>query len=499
MELSDPRSERAWPSQTASDGRQATTLEADDPPAPGNLLARQVVGGTEMVDLYWTLSGDGGQPVVAYRVEVSDTRGRWPVDGTALPTPADTDRTSVAGLAWRSGDSGPRVAVINVAVAANPPEISGVVVAYNLQHTVSVETDNGLELDLPATLYYRVSVETDTGTTDRKMSAYTDTDVEIASATAVAAVPDGVPPVEAVEAFEHSALNPPAPVLDADDDVAVGTSDGPNDNDVTPGEITLALTKSTDGGTDDYRVDISDDGGKTWEMVHSSTRAINSTEYEHQGLPKDKERHFRLFTKNGSEYGVASNVVNDYSAHSHPPEKVEGLEANKDGAGKINLSWSAPKDDGGAMIDTYCIIAVQIDDDQDVVGGEGDLTRGEHQGGCRRPCRRSSSKLHQVWFAGRVAHQINGECRFQVAATTTNVVFTGVEEETRWRFQVYGLNGATIAGDPAPVNDNDPDTLRGVAEDSETVDDKTTKAVVPPAPGESNCGTGQRHQLYRRW
>ena len=57
-------------------------------------------------------------------------------------------------------------------------------------------------------------------------------------------------------------------------------------------------------------------------------------------------------------------------------------------------------------------------------------------------------------------------------------MFTNLDQETRWQFQVYGLNDATAPGIPSAT----PDILKGVAEKSETEDAKTAEAVVPPAP-----------------
>ena len=141
-----------------------------------------------------------------------------------------------------------------------------------------------------------------------------------------------------------------------------------------PGEIKLTVTRSTMGGKSDYRVDISDDDGDTWTMVHRSTRPINETEYQHQGLKPDKPRHFRLFTKNGSNFGLASDVVMDRSGHSKPPDRVENLAAVKNGAGEVKVSWTAPKKDNGAMVDKYCVVMKQIDDNNALVGTP-DVTR----------------------------------------------------------------------------------------------------------------------------
>ena len=122
----------------------------------------------------------------------------------------------------------------------------------------------------------------------------------------------------------------------------------PLDDDNTPGVIKLNITDSSDGA-DSYRVDISDDEGQTWTTVHGATLPISDTEYQHRGLEPEEALHFRLFGKKGSVIGLASNVVFDYAGNTDQPGPVESLLATGDGAGKINVSWNAPDDDGGAM------------------------------------------------------------------------------------------------------------------------------------------------------
>ena len=211
---------------------------------------------------------------------------------------------------------------------------------------------------MPSTLYYQVRVETGTGS-GAKMSAYTQGSIKITAL-------DGDHP------YMHSASSPNEPTvvadIDGDDSGNTANDDEADNDDTTPGEIKLTVTRSTEGGSSDYRVDISDDGGETWTMVHRSTRPINETEYQHQGLDPNKTRHFRLFTKNGSNFGLASEVVDDISGHSKAPDRVENLMATKNGAGEVKVSWSAPLKYNGAMVDKYCVVMNQIDDNNRLVG-----------------------------------------------------------------------------------------------------------------------------------
>ena len=447
-------------SETASATREAETDSANDPPMPGNLLIRQSTGDT--VDLYWTISGDGGQDISAYRVEVSNTASQWPNEDTTLPN-AETTRASTTALTARDLDAdnvalpgSPLVAVINV------PHIVDDENGYNLRHTPAQT----------GTLHYRVRVETGSGG-GTKTSAYSMGSVVVA-------------PEAGDDAFAHGDSNPNSPTLDADanDTTTDGSqtnletdmNDQPTDDDTVPGEIKLTVDKSTVGGSDSYRVDISSNDGETWTMVHSSTRPINETEYEHQGLKPNKVRHFRFFTKKGSNYGIVSNVVGDVSAHSQAPGPVKDLSVAAEGAGQINVSWSAPDSNGGAMIDKYCIIAEQVNDEtprvvQNTPFARTDIRVVEDTNDMAPNCARFSLPEDDT-----IDDAANGI--YDVAASTTSVSFTKLSRQTRWQFEVYALNGATVDGQPA----DNAATLKGVALESEVDDDKTSNSMVPDAP-----------------
>ena len=95
---------------------------------------------------------------------------------------------------------------------------------------------------------------------------------------------------------------------DATGTIATGgaSDDETGDDDLNPGEIKLSITTSAVGARS-YRVDVSDDEGKTWNTVHRATLPIAKEEYEHQNLKPEQALHFRLFGKEGSVVGLASN------------------------------------------------------------------------------------------------------------------------------------------------------------------------------------------------
>ena len=136
----------------------------------------------------------------------------------------------------------------------------------------------------------------------------------------------------------------------------------------TPGQIDIEISMFP---ANSYRVDVSEDAGITWEMVHSATRPINPTTYEHEDVKPATDLTFRLFGKEGTPYGLGSNVVTDTSGDSKPPGAVRSLMATADGAGKINLSWDEPSSTNGSEIAKYCIVANRINNSNDEVVADG--------------------------------------------------------------------------------------------------------------------------------
>ena len=192
--------------------------------------------------------------------------------------------------------------------------------------------------------------------------------------------------------------------------------------------------------TSEYRVDVSDDNGETWSTTHASTLPVNPNEYEHVGLKPEEGLRFRLFGKKGSDIGLASNVVLDYAGNSDMPGKVRMLQAAAAGAGKIDLSWKAPANDGGAEVEQYCIVVNEVDAaaDDAPLAGEAAKTRADIMTtGTGVNCSRRGEPDAMPIKVTLQTHI------FQVDSGTTMVTFSGLEQETRWQFEVYALNKAS--------------------------------------------------------
>ena len=122
-------------------------------------------------------------------------------------------------------------------------------------------------------------------------------------------------------------------------------------------EIDLSWTApSDDGGADitGYRIEVSTNGSN-WSKLVANTNST-STSYSHTGLTAGSARHYRVSTINSVGTGPASDTdsaTTDLAVTK--PGAPTGLTATADGQTKIDLSWTAPSDDGGADITGYKI------------------------------------------------------------------------------------------------------------------------------------------------
>ena len=110
-----------------------------------------------------------------------------------------------------------------------------------------------------------------------------------------------------------------------------------------------------DGGSDitGYWIEVSDDGGRSWEDLAANTRN-NRTTYTHTGLTAGVTRHYRVGAINASGSGEPSNVAHATTAALRPgaPQR---LTARARGTSEIVLNWTRPASDGGSSITGYRI------------------------------------------------------------------------------------------------------------------------------------------------
>ena len=150
----------------------------------------------------------------------------------------------------------------------------------------------------------------------------------------------------------ESATTEAAPVTKPDAPTGLtATADGQT-------EIDLSWTApSDDGGAaiTAYRIEVSSDGSNWSDLV--SDTGSTSTSYSHTGLTAGSTRHYRVSAINSVGTGPASNS-DSAATEAEPvtkPDAPTGLSATADGQTEIDLSWTAPSDDGGTAITGYRI------------------------------------------------------------------------------------------------------------------------------------------------
>ena len=112
---------------------------------------------------------------------------------------------------------------------------------------------------------------------------------------------------------------------------------------------------SDDGGAriTGYRIEVSADGGRSWEDLVGNTRTT-ATVYTHSGLAPASTRHYRVSAINRVGVGDASRVAGS-TTDATVPDAPTGLVANDVTPTQIDLFWLAPAYNGGAPITGYRI------------------------------------------------------------------------------------------------------------------------------------------------
>ena len=123
-------------------------------------------------------------------------------------------------------------------------------------------------------------------------------------------------------------------------------------------EIDLSWTAPSDGGgatITGYKIEVSTNGS-SWRDLVANTGST-ATSYSHTGLTAGATRHYRISAINSAGAGPASNTdsATTAAAPASKPGAPTGLTATADGQTEIDLSWTAPSDDGGAAITGYRI------------------------------------------------------------------------------------------------------------------------------------------------
>ena len=102
-----------------------------------------------------------------------------------------------------------------------------------------------------------------------------------------------------------------------------------------------------------YRIEASDDGGATWNIIRRNTSSTTTT-FSDVNLRPATTRHYRVAAINLAGLGPFS-ITARATTDATLPGVPRRLNAEAAGTSQIALSWQAPSDDGGARITGYRI------------------------------------------------------------------------------------------------------------------------------------------------
>ena len=356
----------------ASSTANATTDDAAPtvPGAPTGLSA--TADGTSTIDLDWTApSDDGGASITGYRIEVSSNGSSgW----SNLEANTNSTPTTYAHTGLSAGDTRHyRVSAINSV---------GTGTASNTANATTATTVPGAPTSLTATASGTTTINLDwTAPTDNGGSDITGYRIEVSSngssgwsnreantnSTTTTYAHTGLSAGDTrhyrVSAINSVGTGDASSTANATTDDAATTVPGaPTGLSATAdgtSTIDLSWTAPTDNGGSDitgYRIEVSPNGDSNWTNREANTNSTSTT-YAHTGLSAGDTRHYRVSAINSVGTGDASNVDNATTddAATTVPGAPTGLSATADGTSTIDLSWTAPTDNGGSAITGYRI------------------------------------------------------------------------------------------------------------------------------------------------
>ena len=334
------------------------------PAAPRRLTTR--AGGTSSIELSWSApSSSGSSPIIGYRIEVSlDGVSGWVIlvasTGRTATTylhtglaPGTTRFYRVAALNSRGTGASSNVArgATNTA-RPGPPQ--------NLRARGTGPSSISLNWDPP---------ESDggmpiTGYTIRARGPNDNAWIVIRSntgSTATAFAHTNLQPLTRYQ-YQVAAINrvgvgqwsfTTATITHAD---IPGPPTGLTARAVGMSRIDLSWRVPRDdggGGIRGYRIEASDDGGATWNIIRRNTNATATT-FSDVNLRPATTRRYRVAAINIAGVGPFSNIARA-TTDATLPGMPRTLTAEAGGTSRIDLSWRAPTDDGGANITGYRI------------------------------------------------------------------------------------------------------------------------------------------------
>ncbi|MYC92444.1 MAG: fibronectin type III domain-containing protein, partial [Gemmatimonadetes bacterium] len=337
---------------------------AGAPDAPASLRAR--AAGPRSITLTWQVpANDNGAAITGYRI-----RARGPTDGGWITIRQNTGSAATTfthtGLrpatAWRY-----QVAAIN-SVGVGPwsleartstnPDVPGPPTRLTAQAVGTSRIDIGWQGPVnnggSPVFGYRIEASNDGGRTWRIIRRNTNSPVGYYSHRNL----------QPAETWHYRVYGINVAGLGAASDVASATTEA-----TLPGaprnlaaeadgtsEIDLSwLAPASDGGAQvtGYRVEVSDNGGGSWQILVADTRSSEPA-YTHTGLAPATTRHYRVSAINRIGVGSASEIASA-TTDATVPDPPTGLTATATSPTQIDLAWTAPAYDGGASVTGYRI------------------------------------------------------------------------------------------------------------------------------------------------
>jgi len=351
------------------------TIEAVEPGAPTELTVRPVGGpmGSSQLLLTWSPpSDDGGSPITEYRIWRSATRvGGWlpraSIGGACTTICTYTDRDLTPATTWfyrvyAENDEGIGPAsnvddgTTNAAPPGGPQNVraratgpSSILLAWDAPETHGGAriTGYGIQVQGPNDNSW-IDLELNTGTTT---TTFTHTGLEPVTRYSYR--------VRAINRVGEGAWAPRPPALPA---TAIthadkaGAPTGLTAKEIGTSRIDLVWNAPRyTGGVSiiGYRVEASDDGGATWNIIRRNTNSTATT-FSDVNLKPATTRHYRVAAINLAGPGAWSNTARA-TTDATVPGVPRRLSAEAAGTSQITLSWQAPSDDGGARITGYRI------------------------------------------------------------------------------------------------------------------------------------------------